>query len=110
MYQMVEKLPSYRSRARKAVAPGNREYNPGWHAAMDLHCLLTVSEAIARSAASRPESRGGHFREDFPDKNPKFGKLTTMVSKGKDGAMQVQHVPVPQWPAEMQKIIDENQK
>jgi len=110
MDQMVEKLAAYRARARKAVAPGNREYNPGWHAAMDLHSLLTVSEAIARSAASRPESRGGHFREDFPDKDKKFGKLSTMVKKRADGSMHLEHIPVPQWPAELQKIIDENSK
>ncbi|MGB3967684.1 MAG: fumarate reductase/succinate dehydrogenase flavoprotein subunit [Planctomycetota bacterium] len=110
MDRMVEKLAGYRARAAKAIAPGNREYNPGWHGAMDLHCLLTVSEAVARSAASRPESRGGHFREDFPDKDKKFGKLTTMVRRGPDGAMQLSHVPVPQWPAEMQKIMDENTK
>jgi succinate dehydrogenase / fumarate reductase flavoprotein subunit len=110
MDQMVEKLAGYRARARKAVAPGNREYNPGWHAAMDLHSLLTVSEAVARSAASRPESRGGHFREDFPDKDKKFGKLSTMVKKRADGSMHLEHIPVPQWPAEMQKIIDENAK
>jgi len=110
MDTMVEKLAVYRARAQKATAPGNREYNPGWHAAMDLHCLLTVSEAIARSAASRPESRGGHFREDFPDKDKQFGKLNTMVKKGNDGAMQLQHIPVPQWPAELQQVMDENSK
>jgi succinate dehydrogenase / fumarate reductase flavoprotein subunit len=110
MDQMVEKLAAYRARARKATAPGNREYNPGWHAAMDLHSLLTVSEAIARSAASRPESRGGHFREDFPDKDKKFGKLSTMVKKRADGSMHLEHIPVPQWPAELQQIIDENSK
>ncbi|MBM3974826.1 MAG: fumarate reductase/succinate dehydrogenase flavoprotein subunit [Planctomycetes bacterium] len=110
MDRMVDRLASYRQRAAKVVAPGNREYNPGWHSALDLHCLLTVSEAIARSAAARRESRGGHFREDFPDKDAKFGKLTTMVKKGPDGSMQLSHVPVPQWPAEMQKIMDENTK
>ncbi|MEO6594920.1 MAG: fumarate reductase/succinate dehydrogenase flavoprotein subunit [Planctomycetota bacterium] len=110
MDQMVEKIKGYRARAAKVAAPGNREYNPGWHSALDLHCLLTVSEAIARSAGSRPESRGGHFREDFPDKDKKFGKLTTMVKKGKDGAMHLEHVPVPQWPAELQQVMDENTK
>jgi succinate dehydrogenase / fumarate reductase flavoprotein subunit len=109
MDAMVEKLAGYRARAAKVAAPGNREYNPGWHSAMDLHCLLTVSEAIARSAASRRESRGGHFREDFPDKDKAFGKLTTVVKKGPDGAMQLAHVPVPQWPQDLQKVIDENQ-
>ena len=54
---------------------GNREYNPGWHTALDLHNLLTVSEAITRSALERKESRGGHFREDYPDKDPAFGHV-----------------------------------
>jgi succinate dehydrogenase / fumarate reductase flavoprotein subunit len=69
-----------------------------------------VAEAVARSAVARRESRGGHFREDFPDKDQRFGKLTTVVRKGKDGAMQLEHVPVPQWPAELQRVMDENQK
>ncbi len=110
MDRMVDELAGYRARAANVVAPGNREYNPGWHSALDLHCLLTVAEAIARSAASRRESRGGHFREDFPGKDQALGKLTTMVKKGPDGAMQLTHVPVPQWPAELQRIMDENTK
>jgi succinate dehydrogenase / fumarate reductase flavoprotein subunit len=110
MLAAVEKLGSYRARAQTVGVPGNREYNPGWHTAMDLHCLLTVSEAVARCAVLRKESRGGHFREDFPDKDKRFAKLTTQVKKGPRGEMVVEHVPVPQWPAELQKIIDENQK
>jgi succinate dehydrogenase / fumarate reductase flavoprotein subunit len=110
MLRAVEVVAAFKKRARNAAAPGSREYNPGWHCAMDLHCLLTVSEAIARSAASRPESRGGHFREDFPDKDKKFGVLTTVVRKARDGAMQLEHAPVPQWPADLQKVIDENTK
>jgi succinate dehydrogenase / fumarate reductase flavoprotein subunit len=110
MDKAVDIVDGYRKRAQKVAVPGSREYNPGWHTAMDLHNLLTVSEAIARSAGSRPESRGGHFREDFPDKHEKFGKLTTVVKKGSDGSMQLRHDPVAQWPDELQTIIDENQK
>jgi len=110
MDRAVELVAGYRDRAASVVAPGSREYNPGWHTAMDLHNLLTVSEAIARSAASRPESRGGHFREDYPEKDEKFGKLTTVVRKSADGSMQLEHQAVAQWPDEMQTIIDENQK
>jgi succinate dehydrogenase/fumarate reductase flavoprotein subunit len=77
---------------------------------MDLHCLLTVSEAVARCAAARRESRGGHFREDFPDKDKKLGKLSSVVRKAKDGSMTLEHVPVPQWPAELQQVMDENTK
>ncbi len=110
MLAAIEKVAAFRARAARAAAPGNREYNPGWHCALDLHCLLTVSEAVARSAAARRESRGGHFREDFPDKDQKLGKLTSVVRKGKDGTMQLEHQPVAQWPADLQQIIDENQK
>jgi succinate dehydrogenase / fumarate reductase flavoprotein subunit len=108
--EAVARIGELRRQAERVRVPGNREYNPGWHTALDLHNLLTVSEAIARSAASRRESRGGHFREDFPDKDSKFGKLTTAVRKAPDGSMQLEHVSVPQWPADLQKIIDENQK
>jgi succinate dehydrogenase / fumarate reductase flavoprotein subunit len=110
MERAVELVDGYRQRADKTAVPGSREYNPGWHTAMDLHNLLTVAAAVARSAAARPESRGGHFREDFPDKSAELGKLTTVVRKARDGGMELEHVPVPQWPAELQTIIDENQK
>ena len=62
---IVEKLCA---RAEAAAVHGHREYNPGWHTALDLRHLLTVSEAIARCAIERKESRGGHFREDYPEK------------------------------------------
>ena len=110
MDKAIDIVAGYRQRAEKVAVPGSREYNPGWHTAMDLHNLLTVSEAVARSAASRPESRGGHFREDYPEKDEKFGKLTTVVKKADDGTMKLNHEPVAQWPAELQTIIDENQK
>ncbi len=62
--------------------PGNREYNPGWHTALDLDNLLTVSEAITRCAIERKESRGGHFRDDYPDKDPAFATFNFVVRKG----------------------------
>jgi succinate dehydrogenase / fumarate reductase flavoprotein subunit len=110
MLAAIEKLAQYRARAASACATGNRQYNPGWHTALDLRCLLTVAEAIARSAAARRESRGGHFREDFPDQDARLGKLTTVVRRASDGTMQLEHVPVPSWPAELQAVIDENQR
>ena len=60
---------------------GNREYNPGWHTALDLDNLLTVSEAIARCAIERKESRGGHFRDDYPDKDPAYAKFNFVVQQ-----------------------------
>ena len=68
---VVEELAALRARAEKTRCDVNREYNPGWHTALDLKNLLIVSEAIARSAEVRKESRGGHFREDFPARDDK---------------------------------------
>jgi succinate dehydrogenase / fumarate reductase flavoprotein subunit len=105
----VEGLAGLRSRAAAAVAPGNREYNPGWHTALDLHNLLTVSEAIARSALERKESRGAHFREDYPDKSETFAKVNTITQKNADASMDVRQVPVKTQTAEQQRIIEEMQ-
>ena len=73
MQQALEGLARLRVLASRVGVCGHREYNPGWHTALDLHNLLTVSEAITRSAIERRESRGGHFRDDHPDKESRFG-------------------------------------
>jgi succinate dehydrogenase / fumarate reductase flavoprotein subunit len=82
MKQALEKLGTLRDRAAKAAVFGHREYNPGWHAALDLKHLLTVSEAIAMSALDRQESRGGHFREDFPDKSAEAARVNSRGLQG----------------------------
>jgi succinate dehydrogenase / fumarate reductase, flavoprotein subunit len=107
MLRALEEITKLWERSRKASADGNRMYNPGWHTALDLHNLLTVSEAITRSGLTRKESRGGHFREDFPSKSDKFGKVNIIVSKGADGRMQVEQVPIPDMPAELNQVIVE---
>jgi succinate dehydrogenase / fumarate reductase, flavoprotein subunit len=86
---------------------GNREYNPGWHTALDLRHLLTVSEAIARSAIERKESRGGHFRDDYPEKSAEFGGFNFIVRKGAGGEMQLERAQIPPMPKELADIIEE---
>jgi len=86
---------------------GNREYNPGWHTALDLDNLMTVSEAITRSALDRKESRGAHFRDDYPAKDPEAGKFNLIVSKDSDGSMRVRRKPLPDMSADLKNIIDE---
>jgi succinate dehydrogenase / fumarate reductase flavoprotein subunit len=108
MDQAVDKIAALKQRAGQAAAPGNREYNPGWHTALDLHNLLTVSEAVARAAAQRQESRGAHFREDYPEKDEEWGKTSLVVKKGSDGEMEVNREPVMEIPGELQAIIEEN--
>ncbi|MFE2021131.1 fumarate reductase/succinate dehydrogenase flavoprotein subunit [Streptomyces sp. NPDC059499] len=66
MEQALEKLAALRERAQHAVVEGHRQFNPGWHLALDLRNMLLVSECIARAALERTESRGGHTREDCP--------------------------------------------
>ncbi len=95
------------TRADKVAVADNREYNPGWHTALDLNHLLTVSEAITRSALDRKESRGGHFRDDFPKKDPEAQKYNTVVWKGKDGTMQLRREPIPGIPSELKQVIEE---
>ncbi len=103
----LEGLDALRGRAERVGASGNREYNPGWHTALDLHHLMIVSEAIARSALERTESRGAHFRDDFPAKDEALGKVRMVVKKGADGRMALTRVPVPPVPPELQRVIEE---
>src|SRR5688500_16040510 len=90
----LDGLARLKGRAQKVGIDGNREYNPGWHTCLDLPNLLTVSEAVARSALDRRESRGGHFREDYPEKSSEFASHNTIVRRGEDGSMQLRRQPI----------------
>jgi len=94
-------------RAAQVAGAGNREYNPGWHTALDLLNMLIVSEAITRAALERKESRGAQFREDYPDKNPEYGTFNIVVRKGAGGEMELSRRPIPPLPAELAAIIEE---
>ncbi len=107
MQQALADLTTLKTRAAKVGVIGHREYNPGWHTAIDLRNLLTVSEAITRSAIERKESRGGHFREDYPNKATEFGNINIVTRKGKTGSMEVVRVPIPDMPAELKQVIEE---
>ncbi len=109
MWDAMHDLGQYLRRYRRVGVPGNREYNPGWHTALDLENLLTVSEAVTRAALEGWESRGGHFREDFPDKDDKWGRINIVIRKGAQGEMVVSHRPVPAPRDDLQRIIEENQ-
>jgi succinate dehydrogenase / fumarate reductase flavoprotein subunit len=107
MARALDGLQKLWERAKRVGVTGNREYNPGWHTALDLTNLLTVSEAITRSALERKESRGAHFREDYPNKEAAFGKANVVVCKGQDGKMQIRREPLREMPAELKQIIEE---
>ena len=104
----LDGLKALRDRAARVSVTGNREYNPGWHTALDLPNLLTVSEAIARSALERKESRGGHFRDDYPDKDPEFGRFNIVVRRGQGGEMQVTREMIPEMRDDLKQIVEEN--
>jgi succinate dehydrogenase / fumarate reductase, flavoprotein subunit len=108
MQQALTGLQELNSRAARAGVTGHREYNTGWHTALDLGNLLTVSEAIARSAIERKESRGGHFRQDYPDKDPAYATFNISVRQSADGRMAVSRVPIPPMPEELKQVIEEN--
>jgi len=107
MRRALDGLGGLRERAAKAHVDGNREYNPGWHTALDLPNLLTASEAVTRSALERKESRGAHFREDFPDKDPAAAKFNVVVRRAADGQMRVDRVPIPEMTPELRQVIEE---
>lgn len=107
MRRAVDRIQGLAARAASVRVSGNREYNPGWHAALDLHPLLTVSAAIASAALLRRESRGAQFREDFPEKDPELGKVSVVVRKGAGGRMEVVKEPLPPMTAEQSAIIQE---
>jgi succinate dehydrogenase / fumarate reductase flavoprotein subunit len=108
MAAALDALASLRRRAATVAIDGNREYNPGWHTCLDLKNLLIVSEAITRSALDRRESRGGHFREDCPDKSSEYAKHNTVVRKGSDGSMTLTRVPLVPMSDDQKRIIEAN--
>jgi succinate dehydrogenase / fumarate reductase flavoprotein subunit len=107
MVRALDELGKLWERSRNVAVRGHREYNPGWHTAIDLKHLLTVSEAITLSALERKESRGGHFRDDFPNKNAPDGKMSVVIRKAADGSMQAGREPIPEMPEHLRQIIEE---
>jgi succinate dehydrogenase / fumarate reductase flavoprotein subunit len=101
----LAKLDELRQRARRAKVGGNIQYNPGWHLALDLSNMIDISEAVARAALERTESRGAHTREDFPDSDSKWGKINLVVRQA-DGGMEVRRVPLPEMPDDLKKLLE----
>jgi succinate dehydrogenase / fumarate reductase flavoprotein subunit len=107
MKQALVGIAKLRERAEKVGVTSHREYNPGWHTALDLDNLLVVSEAITMSAIERKESRGGHFRDDFPDKDPEYAKFNIVLKKGADGKMELRReTPLPMRD-DLKQVIEE---
>ena len=108
MQRALEGLQKLWARARRVGVAGNREYNPGWHTALDLNNLLTVSEAVTRAAIERKESRGAQFRDDYPKKDDaQWGHVNIIQRKAADGSMQLRREPIPPMPDYLKQVIEE---
>jgi len=105
--EALDGIAAIRARLDTLGAGGNRSYNPGWHTALDMEHLLTVSEAIAVSARERKESRGAHSRLDHLDRDPAWATFNHVVKKGPDGTMEVERREIAPIPKELKDIIEE---
>jgi succinate dehydrogenase / fumarate reductase flavoprotein subunit len=107
MLQALDRIRELKIASEAVSVDGNREYNPGWHTALDLDNLLTVSELVTCAALERKESRGAHFRDDFPAKDDQFGKFNIVVRKGQNGEVRLTREPIPLMREDLQQIIEE---
>jgi succinate dehydrogenase / fumarate reductase flavoprotein subunit len=105
--QALDEIEQLKQRIVHARVEGNRYFNPGWHMALDMHTMLTVSEAITRAALARKESRGGHTRSDFPDTDPHFARVNLVIRRDEQGQMSLAEVPLPPLPAELAELLAE---
>ncbi len=103
----LTRIGRLRERAQRVGVKGSRVYNPGWHLALDLLTMLTVSEAVAMSALMRQESRGGHTRDDFPKPDPVWGKKN-VVARRREGRLILTSEPLPELPSELRPLIGED--
>jgi succinate dehydrogenase / fumarate reductase flavoprotein subunit len=102
----LEKLALLQERATGVRVEGNRQYNPGWHLALDLGSLLAVSECVATAALERKESRGGHTRDDYPKADPELGKVN-MVLRQDGGKLGLRREPLPEMPKDLRQLFEE---
>jgi len=103
----LERIAEFKERVANLSVDGHRQYNPGWHLALDLPHMLVVSECIARAALERQESRGGHTRDDFPAADPEWARLNLVCTRGPDGDVVVRRQPLPQMPSDLAEIFEE---
>ena len=108
--EALEALHRLQERAKRVHVEGNREYNAGWHTALDLRNLLPVAEAVTRAAIERKESRGAHFREDYLSKDPAWGTKNLVVQRGADGSMSIRPETIQPLRPDLQAIVEEGQK
>ncbi|HEY8729759.1 MAG TPA: FAD-binding protein, partial [Acidothermaceae bacterium] len=106
--EALDHIEALKVRVAALSVEGHRQYNPGWHLALDLKNMLLVSECIARAALDRKESRGGHTRDDYPLTDPTWGKLNVLCRLNKQGSgVEVFHQDLPEMPADLKTLFEE---
>jgi succinate dehydrogenase / fumarate reductase, flavoprotein subunit len=108
MQQALKRIEALKERVANLSVEGHRQYNPGWHLALDLPHMLLVSECIARAALEREESRGGHTRDDFPATDAEWARTNIICSRAPDGSVALTRQPLPQMPSELAEIFEES--
>jgi succinate dehydrogenase / fumarate reductase flavoprotein subunit len=105
----LDRIEELKGRVAALSVEGHRQYNPGWHLALDLKNMLLVSECVARAALDRKESRGGHTRDDFPMTDPSWGKLNVLCRLDEAGTgVEVFHQDLPVMPDELKALFEES--
>ncbi|WP_209307743.1 fumarate reductase/succinate dehydrogenase flavoprotein subunit [Geodermatophilus sp. DF01-2] len=107
MERALERIAALKERVAALSVEGHRQYNPGWHLALDLPHMLLVSECVARAALAREESRGGHTRDDFPATDPDWGRTNLACERAPDGTVHLARQPLPDMPPELAEIFEE---
>jgi succinate dehydrogenase / fumarate reductase, flavoprotein subunit len=109
MIDALKRLDELKVRAGKLSVEGDRQFNPGWHVALDLRNMLLVSECVAHAALLREESRGGHTRDDFPTMRPEWRKKNLVCSLTEDGAVDVVEQPMPPMRDDLIDLFDRDE-
>jgi succinate dehydrogenase / fumarate reductase flavoprotein subunit len=104
----LAELDKLDERAGRMSVSGPRTYNPGWNLATDIPAMLTVSRLVTKGAIVRHESRGGHTRDDYPKADPEFGKLNLVQRVRPDGEFTLDPEPIPDMPAELRSLFEED--
>jgi succinate dehydrogenase / fumarate reductase flavoprotein subunit len=106
LHEAIEALKGFRARVANVSVTGSRQFNPGWHLAIELENMLTCAEAVARCALQRTESRGGHTREDHPEYHPHWSTVNSVASQNGDGSMTVGEIPLAPMPDELKALCE----
>jgi succinate dehydrogenase / fumarate reductase flavoprotein subunit len=115
MLEALARLTKLKERAAGILVEGHRQFNPGWHLALDLRNMLLVSECVARAALERPESRGGHTRDDYPDASPQWRQINVIcelaapLNEDGIGDVAIRRQPLPEMPPELLGLFDRDE-